>query len=507
MTLEELIGQTLVFGIPGTQIEAEDLRLFREAHAGGLILYRRNFRSPDQIKGLIRDLDEALGRRLLVATDHEGGRVVMLGEGVTVFPDNLALGTTGEAEYARRQGEIEAKELRRFGVDVNFAPVLDVLTDTYSPNIGTRSYGKDPELVARLGAARILAMQAGGLSACAKHFPGKGHSPLDAHLALPTIPSTWEEMQRLHLVPFLTAIEAGVECIMTSHPLYPALDPTPNCPATFSDRIVRGYLREELGYRGVIVSDDLEMGAIRELCPIREAAVHARRAGHDLLLACHDPRNQWAVFLGLLDAYKRKNLPWKGLEASLERIQALLDRRSRRFEGGPARPEPEGAPLAEEIARKGVRVLREGIPDLGGRLKRSVEIIFPRLSSLSPRITVERPLLDETAFLRGQLDPFGITPEIHVVGIEPSEEEIEHAAALASRADLTLLFLFDAHLFPSNRALLDRVQGSAQALGVVLLRNPYDVEHLREGILCLTAFGFRLCQLEAVIEALLEGHA
>ena len=119
----------------------------------------------------------------------------MFREGVTIFPDNLAVGMVGDAKIAGRQGAIEAKELRRLGIDVNLAPVLDVLTEGYSPNIGIRSYGKDPGVAARLGAARIRAMQAGGLSACAKHFPGKGHSPLDAHLALPTILSTWEEMR------------------------------------------------------------------------------------------------------------------------------------------------------------------------------------------------------------------------------------------------------------------------------------------------------------------------
>jgi hypothetical protein len=124
-----------------------------------------------------------------------------------------------------RQGLIEGRELRRLGVDVNFSPVLDVLTDRYSPNIGIRSYGKDPALVARYGAARIRGLQAAGVSACAKHFPGKGHAPVDAHLGLPVIDSDWSEMHAGHLPPFLAAMEAGVDCIMTSHPLYPRLDP------------------------------------------------------------------------------------------------------------------------------------------------------------------------------------------------------------------------------------------------------------------------------------------
>lgn len=502
MTLEELIGQTLVFGIPGPELRDEDLRLFQETRAGGLILYRRNFESPDQLKRLIRRLEEALGRRLLVATDHEGGRVIMLREGVTIFPDNLAVGTAGEAKWGSRQGTIEAKELRRLGVDLNLAPVLDVLTDAYSPNIGIRSYGKDAALVARLAAARIRAMQANGLSACAKHFPGKGHSPLDAHLKLPTIPSTWEEMKRVHLMPFLAAIEAGVDAIMTSHPLYPNLDPAPETPATFSRTIVAEYLRGELGYGGVITSDDLEMGAVGEICPVGEAAVRAARAGHDLLLVCHQAESQRSVAAALLEAYRTGKLSVKALETSVERIGKLQGRRNARFDAGPPAPEAEGPELAMMISRAAVTILREGVGDLPARAARSAGVVFPRLSALAPRISIEPALLDEAAFLHSRLAGFGVTPEILVVDVEPSVKEISAAAALAGRSELTLLFLFDAHLYHSNRLLLNALQRDAHALAIVLLRDPYDVEFLPPGVLAITAYGFRLCQLDAVLSRL-----
>src|SRR5262249_61002148 len=146
---------------------------------------------PERLAGLLGGLEDALGRGLLVGTDHEGGRIIMLGREVTIFPDNLAAGTAGEVNFVHRQGIFEGRELRRLGVDVNFSPVLDVLTDRYSPNIGIRSYGKDATLVARYGSARIAGLQSAGISACAKHFPGKGHAPADAHLGLPVIDSDW----------------------------------------------------------------------------------------------------------------------------------------------------------------------------------------------------------------------------------------------------------------------------------------------------------------------------
>ncbi|MBI2154533.1 MAG: beta-N-acetylhexosaminidase [Candidatus Rokubacteria bacterium] len=503
MTLEELVGQRLMFGIPGPILRPEDIRLLKETGAGGLILYRRNFESAAQLIDLLTRLEEALRRRLLVATDHEGGRVVMLGEGVTIFPDNLAVGASGEAISAERQGRIEALELRRLGIDLNFAPVLDVLTDAPSPNIGIRSYGKDPALVARLGAARIRGMQSRGLSACAKHFPGKGHSPVDAHLRLPTVASAWDEMKRTHLPPFLAALETGVDALMTSHPLYPALDPTPLTPATFSKLIVKDYLRGELGYRGVIASDDLEMGAIAELCPVGEAAVRAAGAGHDLLLVCHTEAAQRQACGALLDAYRGKRLPLKELEASAERIAGLKAKRSLRFEGGSPRPEIGGTPLAKAIASQAVTLVQPRHADLTRRFNGAVGVIFPRFSSLADRITVEPALLDETAYLRAAFALFGVRPEILIVGIEPTDPEIERAVVLAARADIALLFLFDAHLYPSNRRLLDRLQETARALAVALLRNPYDAAYLRPGGLGVTAFGFRTCQLDAIIARLL----
>src|SRR5262245_48299880 len=157
-------------------------------------------------------------------------------------------------------------------------------------------------------------MQLAGVSACAKHFPGKGHAPVDAHLGLPVIDSDWGDMHAVHLVPFLAAIEAGVDCLMTSHPLYPKLDPAPATPATFSRLIVEDYLRDQVGYRGVIVSDDLEMGAIGELCTVGEAVVKAAAAGHDLLLVCHTEAAQRAAHTALVDAYRRGALPVRELE-------------------------------------------------------------------------------------------------------------------------------------------------------------------------------------------------
>src|SRR5437867_4099918 len=381
-----------MIGLPGATLDDADLRVFRDTRAAGLILYRRNFESPAQLLDVLGRLEGALGRRLLVATDHEGGRIVMLGRGVTIFPDNLAVGTAGEETFAYKQGLLEARELRRLGIDLNLGPCLDVLTDRYSPNIGIRSYGKDPKLVARYGVARLRGMTKGGLSACPKHFPGKGHSPLDAHLKLPTITSDWDEMHAVHLVPFF--------------------------------------------------------------------------------------------------------------EAAAARVRALRERRSARVEGGPPAPERDGAPLAMAMASRAVTELTPGREAFARALNGRVLVVFPRFSELAARITIEPEVCDEAGWVRAAFFPAGVTPEPRVVGIEPSAAEIEDAAGRAASSDATVLFLYDAHLYPSNRALLEAVQARARRLAVVLLRDPYDAALLAPGVHGITAFGWRRCQLEAVVARL-----
>jgi beta-N-acetylhexosaminidase len=501
--IEDLVGERLMIGLAGPGVTDADIRLFRDTRAAGLILYRRNFESPAQLLEVLGRLESALGRRLLVATDHEGGRIVMLGQGVTIFPDNLAVGTAGEETFAFKQGLFEARELRRLGVDLNLGPCLDVLTERYSPNIGIRSYGKDPALVARYGVARIRGMTKGGVSACAKHFPGKGHSPLDAHLRLPTIDSDWAEMQRVHLPPFFEAIAAGLECVMTSHPVYPRLDPS-GVPATFSRLIVEDYLRGQVGFRGVIVSDDLEMGAVSETCPIGDAAVRAAAAGHDLLLVCHTDAAQRAAAAALVDAYRRGRLPRHALEVSAARVRSLRERRRERTEGGPPAAERDGAPLAMAIATRAVTEVTRGRTEFARGLNGRVRVVLPRLSELAARITVEREMCDEAAWVRRVFAPAGVRAEPTLVGIEPSPAEIEEASARAAAADATILFLYDAHLYASNRALLEAVQKSARRLAVVLMRDPYDATLLAPGVVGLTAYGWRRCQLEAVVARLVH---
>ena len=522
-SIDALIGQTLVFGIPGPRPTQRDIKLFRDTHAGGLILYRINFRSPTQIKQLIRDLEDALGRRLLVTVDHEGGRVVMFQSGVTVFPDNLAFGAMGKTAHARAQGTIEGRELRRLGMDVAFSPTVDVLTDAFSPNIGIRSYGRDPQVVSRLAAARIRALQREAVSACAKHFPGLGPATLDPHLDLPIIPVKWAELRRRHLIPFEAAIQAGVDMIMSSHPLYPHLDPTPKTPATFSHRLMTDLLRREMGFKGVVASDDLEMGALRSLTSVGQAAVLAARAGHDLILCCHKENLQRHVFQSLKEAYQNRELSVKNLEESVIRIEALRGRHGPRFSNGRPQADPAGKKLVRTVARKAVQVttgqvnlpikgaetsqniplpLGEDVPkvQVRGKAISPVLILFPRLSQMAKTIMVEPDLLDENKFLEDHVSSPG--KRIHLLPLNPSASDIQRAAKHAATSVTTVFFCYDAHLQHGNRRLLERLQRTTPRLVLVLLRDPYDRSWAKKSTTVVTAFGYRQAQLEACLETI-----
>lgn len=500
--IEDLVGSRLVIGFPGTRVTPEVLAHFRALRAGGVIFYRINYESPAQIRGLVRDLEEGMGRRLLVCVDHEGGRVVMYGGGVTVFPDNMAIGRTRNIEHARAMGRIAAAELRAMATDVNFAPTVDVITAPFSPNIGIRAFGEDRRLVADMGAAYISALQAGGVAATAKHFPGSGAAQIDAHLRLPTLPIEWEEVQEVHAQPFMAAIKANVEVIMSSHPRYPRLDPAPGQLATFSRRIITDYLRGELGFKGVIASDDLEMGAVRETCPMPVAAVKTAAAGHDLLLSCHDFDLQRQVFTGLVDAYRGRLLPLSELEESVERVRILRERRPRVTEDLPYGPMEEGVKLAKKIAREGLTIYQDPARRLPLDRSMRTAVIFPDMGSLAQRIMIESPFHDCRAWIEAR---FAALPRHDgaVYALDPTNDDIDHAAELAHNAQSTVLFLYDAHLHPREQQLLNAVQKASANLIVVFLRDPYDRAFLRPADTALTAFGFRACQIDAVMERLL----
>ena len=331
MTLEEQIGQLLMVGFPGTTPTPEIIDLIQHHHVGGIILFSRNVQSPRQVLELTSSLQriaKEAGHRypLLIAIDQENGMVQRLGddaEGVTQFPGNMALGAIGSEQIAYEVAAATGRELLALGINYNLAPVVDVNNNPANPVIGVRSFGEDPQQVARLAAATVKGYRSTGVITCLKHFPGHGDTAVDSHLSLPTLSFEMHRLDSLELVPFRGGIEAGADSVMIAHIAFPSLTGDANLPATLSPAIVRGLLREQLGFSGVIISDCLEMKAISENVGVGLGAVKALQAGVDLILISHLHPRQRAGINALLTAVQMGEVSQDMVNQAVERVMRL----------------------------------------------------------------------------------------------------------------------------------------------------------------------------------------
>lgn len=323
-TLTTKIGRLFMAGIPGKSLDNDTDALIRHYCIGGVILFSRNIEDPIQLATLCNELqDRAIryhGIPLFLAIDQEGGRVARLREPFTVSAGNTAIGDDPHpVESAEEFGRITAKEMRLVGLNMDLAPVVDVRRGEPESHLLGRTFSDDPEKVSLLGRTVVRALQENGVMATAKHFPGLGRTTIDPHHHLPTIYDDIEEIYSSNLPPFRAVIEEGVSSIMTSHAIYPALDP--ENPATLSYRILSDLLRGILGFKGLVISDDLEMGAIKKHWGVPEGAVASFMAGNDILLICHEQRLVIDSINSIMEKIIRGDISPDRLELSLDRIE------------------------------------------------------------------------------------------------------------------------------------------------------------------------------------------
>ncbi len=348
--MREDIGQLLWVGFPGPSVSSALRGKLERGAVGATIVFKRNLQlataggGSGELPGELCDLDAlaALNAELhraapdgtpaLIAVDQEGGPVQRVRAPATRWPAMCAhdrLAAPDDAIMAEAVGRAIGDELRALGFDVDFAPVLDVATNPANPIIGDRAFGSDAEAVARRALAFARGLDAAGVLACGKHFPGHGDTATDSHLELPRIDHGWERLDRVELLPFRRAAEAGLPMIMTAHVVFAAIDPGPEPgpgpgrPATLSEPVVTGLLRGKLGYRGVIVSDDLDMRAIAGHMGADVAAVAAVRAGCDVLLLCADEANQEAAEAALIREAERDTEFRRKVGEAAHRVRAL----------------------------------------------------------------------------------------------------------------------------------------------------------------------------------------
>lgn len=491
MDLRQEVGQCFMVGYGPEGPDPELLEDLGSDSIGGVILFARNGEEASQMQAQIQRLREAASGYPLIALDQEGGPVLRVHRNAADLPAAMALTATQDPELVAEVGEACGRELLSLGADLNLAPVLDVHRVIENPGIGLRSFSPRTEEAAQYGLAFLRGFHRSGALSCGKHLPGKGAARKDAHLELPTVDIPFEELTSQDLPPFAEAISAGVSTLMSSHVIYPCLDPEK--PVTTSSKALKKVV-EALGFSGCVLSDDLEMGALKVdgSCP-EEVAVEALAAGHHLLLVCHSRDLHRAMVERVVAAVQSGELPREVVAEAAKKV-AELKERVRSLPRAPLSDWRERHDaLLEKVYPRTMTLHRGELPLLAG----AWTVWVPSLESL---VGVEEDAVQGSVFRSEFQEAF---PEARFRVYAPRAQELSEV----SDEDLggkQLFLSYNSHLFPAQAAFLDRLAKEADCLAHASLRNPFD--HLKSpASIQVSAIGFRR-RAQATLAKILAGE-
>jgi beta-N-acetylhexosaminidase len=467
----EKIGQRFVAGFSGTRVTEELRYLVKKYKVGSVILFRENLESPSQARELCGAIQELIrgetGLPAFIAIDQEGGVVTRLPRGMINVPGAMALAMTGDPGAVYEASRISVRELRRIGVNLNLAPVLDINSNPANPVIGVRSFGAAAPIVSRFGEAAIRAYRDEQFLCCGKHFPGHGDTGVDSHLTLPVVDRPLGELEERELAAFRCAIAGGIPALMTSHILFPPLEPQ-RIPATMSRTIITGLLRERMGFSGLILSDAMEMRAIADFYGTPRGCVEAAGAGVDLIFVCHDPALMEESLLALARACREGRYDEEEFDASVERVLRFKER----YAGSSVPPDtPDEALVRQNAALMGRTIMAVDSPGPFPVLGSTPLFIGPRAAPSNPAMDKPDQPLSFAAFFAGSLGGRELETSLN-----PGPEEIGRVRGQTSGASALVLALVDIR---GNRGQLDLARALAAAardrgipLALVSLRNP-----------------------------------
>ncbi|MCC6612627.1 MAG: hypothetical protein IT320_04055 [Anaerolineae bacterium] len=471
MTLEHKVAQMFMVTLHGGVLTEEGADFLREWQPGAVVLFAANLGDPAAVtrltNGYQQTITEAGGLPLLVAADQEGGVVARLTDGFTVFPAPILTAAAGP-EMARQVGAATARELSAVGINMNLAPVADLETYRDNPIIFRRAWGSNPQLAGEAIAAFVDGSQSAGVLATAKHFPGHGETHEDSHAVLQSLDLSRERLETVELVPFQSAVDAGIAAVMVAHIHYTALQPGNTLPASLDPGVVTGLLRGEMGFGGIVMTDALDMNAIDLQFDFREAAVRAVEAGVDLIALgpSFGPRTQISAMQAVIEAIQSGRIPEAQIDAAVTRILAAKERFGLLGEWTPLDPATAaervdaeaGAALVDQLFRAGVSVAWDRADRVPVRADQSVAVIF---------LATRYQIVQECGLYR---------PDIRWVGVSdaPSDEEIGWAVAAASEADTAIVWTQDAIYNERQQALVNALPPDKTV--AVALWSPYDAE-------------------------------
>ncbi|PYG89567.1 beta-N-acetylhexosaminidase [Ruminiclostridium sufflavum DSM 19573] len=329
MSMEEKIGQLVIVGADGYENNEHSRRLIENYHVGGFILFKRNIKDSNQMLSLLNSLKEtnkANKLPLFLSIDEEGGRISRMPDEFLKIPSNRIIGEKNDSSLSYRIGNIIGEELKMFGFNMDFAPVLDINSNPQNPVIGDRAFGSEAGIVTELGIQTMKGIQAQNIISVVKHFPGHGDTSEDSHVGLPRVNNDLERLYNFELVPFSAAIENRADAVMIAHILLPEIDA--ENPASLSKTIISDVLRSSMHFDGVVITDDFTMGAIEKNYDIGRAAVKSIQAGSDIVLVCHTFAKQETVIRAIKSAVSANEISMERIDESVYRIIKLKNKYS-----------------------------------------------------------------------------------------------------------------------------------------------------------------------------------
>ena len=510
MEIEHLIGQKLLFAFHGKDsLSPEIIHSFKNYHPSGISLFRSlNMGTSVQVRTLTDALQQLAHEHnlppLIIATDQEGGQLMAFGGG-TPLPGNMALGATRSAELARKAGEVLGREMAALGINVNYAPSADVNINPQNPVVGVRSFGEDPNLVGELAATMIEGIQFQGVAATVKHFPGHGDTASDSHHGLGTVPHSLERLQAVELPPFRSAIKADAKLVMTAHLGIPSIDGENAPPATLSTNIINGLLRRELGYDGVVVTDAMDMQAIRQGELLREDSLRAAQAGADLLLITSNPQDHTRAYEALLQGTRDGILSTDELEASVDRIARL----KKWLRDNNTKPDldviqcAEHMQIANEIAEKSITLVRDEKKYLPIKLDedKRIAVIIPVPQDLTPADTssyIQPKLAESIREYHSQTSEFKVS-------LLPTEEESASVLEQVRGYDLIVVGTINAYMQENQALFVRNLLQIDKPVIVIAMRLPYDLASFSEASTYVCTYSILEPSMRAVAKAIF-GH-
>lgn len=495
--MRDLVGQSLMLSFDGPELTPALAALLGRTRACGVILFARNIVSPAQLHTLCASLQAqaaALGLPpLLISIDQEGGTVSRLPAPFVVPPSPQAQAASGDPGAAYEAARITALQLRAHGVNLNFAPTLDVSLNPNNPVIGIRGFGPDVALVSRCGVAALRGYHEAAVIATVKHFPGHGDTAIDSHLGLPVVAHGLERLEQVELAPFRAAFAAGAPALMVAHVVFSALDAR---PATLSPAVLRGLLRERMGYDGLVFTDALDMGAITERYGAPEAALLAKAAGADIVLPLGDDAGQIAVAEALLAALAAGQLAAADFVATRRRLERL---RADYQLGLP----PPLAPLDPGLEQAALALARRGLTrrDPRGLLPLPADTRLVTIDCLLPRFNNAEDAASRSELLQGLLAEAFPAARYHALPPDAPESAWTEAVTLAAGAETVLLITRNACFIERQARLGTELAAQAMPLIHLAARSPHDVEHVPAAA-TLQCYGDPPLSLRAAVEAL-----